>query len=139
MWRLAALALTACCAAACSPAAPAGTPVGTAPAATVTLEAGAPSEGGPPTLVVPRDAAQVGLLLRGSLGEIDHLTAEVAPVASPDDARRWRVDAAIPGADDVRAMVTLPSYALPTGDYVLTLWEGDARVVARFAFRSRKD
>ena len=36
-------------------------------------------------------------------------------------------------------MVTLPAYALPTGDYILTLWEGDARLVARFVFRSRKE
>ena len=52
--------------------------------------------------------------------------AEVAPANAPDDARRWRVDAAPPGADSAPAMVTLPAYALSTGDYILTLWEGDA-------------
>ena len=44
-----------------------------------------------------------------------------------------------PAADGAPAMVTLPAYALPTGDYVLTVWEGDASVVARFVFRSRKE
>ena len=27
---------------------------------------------------------------------------------------------------------------VPDGDYVLTLWEGDARVVARYGFRTAK-
>ncbi len=108
--------------------------VGTAPDATVSLTAVAAVAGVPPTLTFTREAAQVGLRLTGEIGEIDQLTAEVAPASAPDDARRWRVDAAPPGPDGARGMVTLPSHALTTGDYVLTLWEGDAGVVGRFPF-----
>ena len=92
-----------------------------------------------PVLAFSRSAAQIGLRLTGDLGEIDHLTAEVAPIATPDDARRWRVDVAPAGADGARGMVTLPSHALSTGAYVLTLWESDARVVDRYPFRVQKD
>lgn len=114
------------------------TAVGVAPVATVTLRPVAASPAGePPVLVIPRDAAQVGLRLTGELGEIDHLTAEVAPAGSPDDARRWRVDAAAAGDDGATGLVTLPPHAVPAGDYVLTVWEADARAVARFAFRTR--
>ena len=136
--RLAGLVLLV--AAACVfPGYPADALVGTAPDVTVTLAPAATASAEPPTLVIPRTAAQVGLRLTGEMGELEHLTAEVAPASAPDDARRWRVDAAPPAADAAPAMVTLPAYALPTGDYILTLWEGDARVVARFVFRSRKE
>ena len=116
----------------------AGAPVGIAPEVTLTL---APADGTaePPLLTFSRSAAQVGLRLTGDLGEIDHLTAEVAPIAAPDDARRWRVDVAPAAADGARGMVTLPSHALSTGAYLLTLWEGDARVVDRYPFRVQKD
>ena len=134
------LALATGAAAACSspPADPAA-PVGIAPAATVTLAPVTVAGASQPTLTIPRTAAQVGLRLTGDLGDVEHLTAEVAPAASPDDARRWRADAAPPASDEARVMVTLPAYALPTGEYVLTLWEADARVAGRFAFRVRKD
>lgn len=131
----AALAATSCA----SPPAESTMPVGTAPAATVTLAPLTTAGASEPTLTIPRSAAQVGLRLTGDLGDVEHLTAEVAPAASPDDARRWRADAAPPAADEARVMVTLPAYALPTGEYVLTLWEADARVVGRFAFRVLKD
>ena len=84
-------------AAACSQGNPADTLVGTAPDVTVTLAPGATASAEPPTLVIPRTAAQVGLRLTGEMGELEHLTAEVAPANAPDDARRWRVDAAPPG------------------------------------------
>ena len=113
--------------------------MGTAPDVTVTLAPAATGSAEPQTLAISRAAAQVGLRLTGEMGELEHLTAEVAPANAPDDVRRWRVDAAPPAADAAPAIVTLPAYALPTGDYILTLWEGDARVVARFAFRSRKE
>ena len=92
-----------------------------------------------PVLTFSRSAAQVGLRLTGDLGEIDHLTAEVAPIAAPDDARRWRVDVAPAAADGARGLVTLPSHALSSGAYVLTLWESDARIVDRYPFRVQKD
>jgi hypothetical protein len=138
MRKLIALALTAS-AVACSSESP--TPLaGLAPDVMVTLTAAGPGGvNAAPTLAFSRSAAQVGLRLAGDLGEIDHLTAEVAPLSAPDDARRWRVDTAPSAADGAQGMVTLPAHALSTGDYVLTLWEGDARVVGRFSFRVAKD
>jgi hypothetical protein len=124
--------------AACS-AAPATTPVGTAPEVTVTLApitTADPAGGALPRLEIPRQAAQVGIRLTGEVGDVEHLTAEMAPLTAPDEIRRWRVDAAPAAADDATAMVTLPPHAVPDGEYVVTLWEGDARVVARYGFRT---
>jgi hypothetical protein len=124
--------------AACSTA-PATPPIGTAPDVTVTLApvtANGPAGGALPALEIPRRAAQVGVRLIGEVGDVEHLTAELVPVTAPDEVRRWRVDAAPAAADGATAMVTLPSHAVPDGDYVLTLWEGDARVVARYGFRT---
>jgi hypothetical protein len=120
---------------------PAAIPVGTAPDVTVTLvpiSVTGQAPGGTPTLEIPRAAAQVGVRLTGEVGDVEHLTAEMAPVSAPDEVRRWRVDAAPAAADGATAMVTLPPHAVPDGDYVLTLWEGDARVVARYGFRTAK-
>jgi len=120
---------------------PGSTPVGTAPSVTVTVApttATGPGPAGLPTLEIPREAAQVGIRLLGDVGELEHLTAEMAPVTAPDEVRRWRVDAAPAAADGATAMVTLPPHAVPDGDYVLTLWEGDARVVARYGFRTAR-
>jgi hypothetical protein len=97
-----------------------------------------PAGGSLPTLEIPRQAAQVGVRLTGELGDVEHLTAEMAPVNAPDEIRRWRVDAAPAAADGAGAMVTLPPHAVPDGEYVLTLWEGDARVVARYGFRTAR-
>ena len=72
--------------------------------------------GQPATLVIPRTAAQVGLRLTGDVAEPAHLMAEVAPANAPTTPA-LRVDAAPPGADSAPAMVTLPAYALSTGDY----------------------
>jgi hypothetical protein len=126
-------------AAACSTA-PDAAPVGTAPDVTVTLtpvSAQGPA-GGLATLQIPRQATQVGVRLTGKLGDVDHLTAEMAPVSAPDEVRRWRVDVAPAANDGAGAMVTLPPHAVPDGEYVLTLWEGDARVVARYGFRTAR-
>jgi hypothetical protein len=117
-----------------------GNPRGVAPAVTVTLD---PAWYGvvpdAVELSIPKDAAQVGLRLKGEVTEIDQLIAEVAPANHPDQVTRWRVDAPVPPGDDgAKAMVTLPPHAVPDGTYILTLWEGDARVVARYSFRSAK-
>ena len=120
---------------------PAATPVGTAPEVTVTLApvtANGPAGGELPMLEIPRQAAQVGLRLTGEVGDVEHLTVEMAPVTAPDEVRRWRVDTAPAAADGATAMVTLPPHAVPDGEYVLTLWEGDARVVARYGFRTAR-
>lgn len=130
------LSCLALVAVACAP--PASTPVGAAPDVAVTLapvSADGPA-GGLPTLEVPRRAAQLGVRLTGEVGDVEHLTAEVAPVTAPDAVRRWRVDSAPAAPDGATAMVTLPPHAVPEGEYVLTLWEGDARVVARYGFRT---
>jgi hypothetical protein len=122
--------------AACS-APPATTSAGTAPDVTVTLAPATTNAGGTlPTLEIPRQAAQVGVRLTGVVGDVEHLTAEMAPMTAPDEIRRWRVDAAPEAADGATAMVTLPPHAVPDGEYVVTLWEGDARVVARYGFRT---
>ncbi|MGD9903805.1 MAG: hypothetical protein AB7U83_10065 [Vicinamibacterales bacterium] len=137
-----ALVLCALVAGAAGCAAEPGTaPVGMAPSVTVTVSPitpDGPGPNGPPTLEIPRDAAQIGVRLLGAPGEVEHLTAEMAPAQAPDEVRRWRVDVAPTAADGATAMVTLPPHAVPDGDYVLTLWEGDARVVARYGFRTVK-
>jgi hypothetical protein len=118
---------------------PATTPVGTAPDVTVTLApvtTNGPAGGRLPTLEIPRQTAQVGVRLTGAVGDVEHLTVEMAPMTAPDEIRRWRVDAAPEAADGATAMVTLPPHAVPDGEYVVTLWEGDARVVARYGFRT---
>lgn len=138
--RWIALLLAAALTAACSGRDPGEPLPGVAPDATFALTpvAAGPS-GEPSTLVIPPGAAQVGFRLLAEVGELDHLTAEIAGAKNPDDARRWRVDAAPAAGDGAKAMVTLPAYAVSTDEYVLTLWEGDATPVARFVFRTRKD
>jgi hypothetical protein len=110
------------------PAAPAAAPL--VATAVLTADAGAPT-----AVTVPGDAAQVLLRLGGTLGDVERLIAEVTPVANPDAARRWPVDAAPEAGDGARASVTLPPYVLPPGDYTVTVWEGDASVVQEYRFR----
>jgi hypothetical protein len=133
-----ALLLTMTLTAACSGT---GDPLpGVAPDVTFALMPVAGGAGGEPSLlVIPHGAAQVGFRLVTEITELDHLTAEITGARNPDDARRWRVDAAPAAGDGATAMVTLPAHALPTDEYVLTLWEGDATAVATFVFRTRKD
>jgi len=86
------------------------------------------------TAVVPRGTAQVRLLVGGDLPAADALTAEIAAV-DRDDVRRWPVDDAPAGSAGASRAVTVPVYAVPEGDYILTLWQGDAEIVQRYAFR----
>jgi hypothetical protein len=78
---------------------------------------------------VQASAAQVRLDLSGVSQPADELTAELESVSS-GDVRRWRVDGATGGVS-----VTVPIYAVPAGEHALTLWQGDADVVARYRFR----
>ncbi len=119
-------------AAACGTPPTAGAPAATRAIATAVLTPTPPT---PTAVAVPGDAAQVTLRLGGSLGDADRLTAELTPVATPDEARRWPVDTAPDAGDGAQASVTVPPYALAPGDYTLTVWEGDATVVATYAFR----
>lgn len=89
----------------------------------------------PATLSMPPGAAQVILRLAGDVADVDQLVAEIGPAGAVDRARRWPVDAAQAGADGVHASVTLPAYALQAGDYVVTVWRGDADAVRRYTFR----
>lgn len=90
--------------------------------------------GGQPAAQVPRGTAQVRLLLAGELPPADALTAEIAAV-DRDEVRRWPVDDAPAGTPGAARAVTVPVYAVPAGDYILTVWQGDADMVQRYAFR----
>lgn len=90
--------------------------------------------GAPPVAVVPRGTAQVALRLVGDLPAAADLTAEIAAL-DRDEIKRWPVDDAAPGADGATRAVVVPPYAVPPGDFVLTLWAGDADIVQRYAFR----
>jgi len=78
---------------------------------------------------VAASAAQVRLELAGVSQPAEELTAELESDAS-GEVRRWTVDAAAGGV-----AVTVPIYAVPAGQHVLTLWQGDADVVRRYALR----
>lgn len=104
------------------------------PAVTLTLDS-APQ---PAVLTLPPGAGQISLRLPGELGDVDQLTAEISPAGAPDEVKRWPVDGASSGTDGAKASVTLPAFALPPGAYLLTVWQGDAEVVQRYAFQIRK-
>ncbi len=89
----------------------------------------------PPATARTAGAAQVQLRLVGELADPDSLVAEVVPVDAPDGSRRWPVDADTAALDGASATVTVPAYALPPGNYVVTVWRGDAEAVRRYPFR----
>lgn len=130
----AALLLTLALTSACSTSAPeTGAPVRTGEVAVVALTPQpAPdpaTPAAPVDVTVPRAAAQVRVELLGVSPPPDELTAELEAVES-GDVRRWPVEAASGGVS-----VTVPIYVVPAGDYVLTLWRGDAEAIARYPFR----
>lgn len=100
---------------------------------TVLLPAG--TADAPALVVIPADATQIVLRLVGETGDPSELILETAPVAAPDEARRWAVDVAAASGDGAAASVTLPAFALAPGDLQLTLWRGDAEVVRRQTVR----
>lgn len=120
----------------CGEPAPAAPPRAAAlvPAVTLTLD----SASQPAVLTLPPDAGQISLRLPGDLGDVDQLTAEISPADAPDEVKRWPVDGASSGTDGAKASVTLPAFAVPPGTYRLTVWQGDAEVVQRYAFQIRK-
>ena len=112
--------------------APAATPQAAGPVAVVTLSAGQRGDAAGHATVdvtVPASAAQARLDLPGISQPADELTAELEALAS-GEVRRWPVDATASGVS-----VTVPGYAVAAGEHVLTLWQGDADVVARYSFR----
>ena len=118
------------------PAAPAVPPPAAMPTVALTLAASTTTRGTGtvPTLAVPRGTAIVHLRLVGDLPPAMDLTAELTAV-DRDEVKRWPVDDAPAAGDGATRVVSLPPYAVPAGDYVLTLWAGDADVVQRYAFR----
>lgn len=115
---------------------PGARPVAAAPVPAVTLTLDSAPQ--PAVLTLPPDAGQISLRLPGELGDVDQLTAEISPAGAPDEVKRWPVDGASSGTDGAKASVTLPAFALPPGAYRLTVWQGDAEVVQRYAFQIRK-
>jgi hypothetical protein len=134
--RIQALLLTSLlsCACADSAPAPAATPQAAGPVAVIALSAGQKGDAAGHATVdvtVPPSAPQVRLELSGISQSADELTAELEARPS-GEVRRWPVDAAAGGVS-----VTVPGYAVAAGEHVLTLWQGDADVVARYRFRVR--
>ena len=132
--RCAALVLLSGLTLACADSAPesAATPPAGAPVAVFTLLRGpadSAAGGVPADVGVPPSAAQVRLELSGISQPADELTAELEARTS-GEVRRWPVDAAPGGVS-----VTVPVYAVPAGEHVLTLWQGDADVIARYVVR----
>lgn len=111
-------------------AAPAAGPVATVDLAPV--RAGTTAE--PATVTVPAGSVQVQFRLAGLDVKADELTAELEVVGG-DQIKRWRVDDVPP--DPVRGAhaVVVPVYEARPGEYVLTVWLGDAEVAQRYRFR----
>jgi hypothetical protein len=107
-------------------AAPAGGAV-----AVIALPRAEATAGAPVDLTVTASAAQLRIELAGVSQPADELTAELEAAAT-GEVRRWPVDAAAGGVS-----VIVPIYAVPAGEHTLTLWQGDANVVARYRFRVR--
>jgi hypothetical protein len=131
--RRAALLLTCCLTCACANAdQESAATTATEPVAVIALAGGATggaTRGVPVDVTIPAAAAQVRFDLAGITQPADELTAELAATAS-GAVRRWPVDAASGGVS-----LTVPIYAVPAGEHVLTLWQGDADVVARYFVR----
>lgn len=106
---------------------PATAPAG--PVAAIPLAPGQGPDAAAVEVAVPASAAQARLDVAGVSQPADELTAELEARAS-GEVRRWPVDAAAGGVS-----VTVPIYAVPAGEHVLTLWQGDATVVGRYRFR----
>lgn len=104
------------------------------PDAEVRLTPAASAEAPPIAVTVARDAA----LVRLRLGNLDRpaadLTAEIEHVGG-DQVRRWAI-AEVPGAAaGDRLAVDVPAYEVKPGEHRLTVWVGDADIVARYTFR----
>lgn len=110
------------------------TPAATLPAITLTV-APRRTSGDVPAVAVPRGTALVHLRLPGTdLPAAEDLVAEIGAVGR-DEVKRWPVDDAPRANDDAVRMVSVPPYAVPPGDYTLTLWRGDADMLRRYRFR----
>lgn len=123
-------------AAACSPAppAPASPPSTATTVATIELPVSKSPSAAPVDAVVPPGSAQVLFRLHGLDQPADELTAELESVAT-GEVRRWPVDNVTNGTTAGVRAVTVPVYAVPAGEHVLTIWQGDADAVQRYTIR----
>jgi hypothetical protein len=85
-------------------------------------------------VTVPPASAQVQFRLDGIEARAEDLTAELERVGG-DQIRRWRIEAAPVDGAPGRHTVIVPVYEARPGEYVLTVWAGDADIVQRYRFR----
>jgi hypothetical protein len=130
--RVLALALVWMTATACGGREPATT--GGPPPAVVTLQPSAENASEPAVVHVPPDAAQVQIRLAGLTAPAQELTAELERVGG-DQIRRWSVDDVTSDPTLGSHAVTVPIYEVRPGEYVVTIWAGDADIVQRYRFR----
>lgn len=129
--RMLAVAAALLTVAGCRAAPPPGPPP---PDAEVRLTPAASADAPPATVTIARDAALVRLRLSNLDRPATDLMAEIEHVGG-DQVRRWAI-AEVPGAPaGDRLAVDVPSYEVRPGEHRLTVWVGDADVVARYAFR----
>ncbi len=104
------------------------------PDAEVRLTPSATAEAPPVAVTIAPAAALVRLRLSNLDRPVTDLMAEIEHVGG-DQVRRWAVTevAGAPAGD--RLAVDVPSYEVKPGEHKLTVWVGDADVVARYAFR----
>jgi hypothetical protein len=102
--------------------------------AVVHLAPPAGQEAAPAVVSIPADKAQVQYRLAGVDARAEDLTAEIERVGS-DQIRRWRVEAVPPDGAAGQHAVMVPIYEARPGEYVLTVWAGDADIVQRYRFR----
>jgi hypothetical protein len=112
-----------------------GSPASAGPVATVDLtpvRTGTAAE--PITVTVPAGSVQVQYRLAGLDAKGEELTAELEAVGG-DQIKRWRVDDVPPDPLRGAHAVVVPVYEARPGEYVLTVWLGDAGVAQRYRFR----
>lgn len=115
----------------CRAAPPPGPPP---PDAEVRLTPAASADAPPVAVTIAPTAALVRLRLSNLDRPATDLMAEIEHVGG-DQVRRWAI-AEVPGAPaGDRLAVDVPSYEVKPGEHRLTVWVGDADVVARYAFR----
>lgn len=115
----------------CRAAPPPGPPP---PDAEVRLTPATSADATPLTVTIAPDAA----LVRLRLANLDHsatdLMAEIEHVGG-DQLRRWAMTEIPDAPAGDRLAVDVPGYEVRPGEHRLTVWVGDADVVARYAFR----
>jgi hypothetical protein len=133
MW-VGCLVLVAVTTAGCRRASPGNSTAAGGQVAVVHLAPPASAEAEPAAVSVPAGSVQVQYRLAGLETRAEDLTAEIERVGG-DQIRRWRVDAVPPDGAPGQHAVVVPIYEARPGEYVLTVWAGDADIVQRYRFR----